>query len=76
MDVKIRSNDEIDAYSESDLEKEKQHLLEKVSPNEIIDYIKNSIEILLNMKDDDYEEIKQELKKQKQESKALKNKLK
>jgi len=43
------------------LEKEKQHLLKNVSPYDVIEYVKNSIEILLNMKDDDLEELKEEM---------------
>jgi len=43
------------------LDKEKQHLLKNVSPFDVIEYIKNSIEILLNMKDDDIDELKEEL---------------
>jgi len=36
-------------------------LIKNVSPYDVIEYIKNSIEILLNMKDDDIEELKEEL---------------
>lgn len=66
LDVKIRSNDEIDDYDERDLDKEKQHLFENVNPYEIIEYIKNSIEILLNMKDDDMDELNEKLTKVRQ----------
>ena len=63
--MKIRSNEEIDNYSENDLEQEKLELMQKTNPLEILDYIKNSIEILLNMKDDDYEDLWQEFVKAK-----------
>ena len=53
---------QIDAYSGGDLDREKDHLM-SINPHEIIEYIKNSIEILLNMKDDDYDEMKEELVK-------------
>lgn len=53
--------EEIDEYTDEDLDNEKQHLLKNVSPFDVIEYIKNSIEILLNMKDDDIDELKEEL---------------
>lgn len=42
----------------------------------MIEYIKNSIEILLNMKDDDIEELREELNRVKQWEKAMVKKLK
>jgi hypothetical protein len=35
--------------------------MKEISPFDVIEYIKNSIEILLNMKDDDLEELREEL---------------
>ena len=43
----------------------------EVNPYDVIEYIKNSIEILLNMKDDDYDELKEEVCKLKQNQKGL-----
>ena len=51
------------------MDREKEHLF-NINPHEIIEYIKNSIEILLNMKDDDYNEIQQEMVKMKQREKG------
>ena len=49
--------------------------MEGVNPYDVIEYIKNSIEILLNMKDDDYEELKNELVKVRQRENALRKQL-
>lgn len=54
LSVKIRSNDEIDHYDEDSLSKERQKLLE-MDPFTVLDYVKTSIEILMNMK---YEQSK------------------
>jgi len=64
-------SEEIDQYNEDSLWKEKEHLLKEISPFDVIEYIKNSIEILLNMKDDDIEELREELNRVKQREKAL-----
>jgi len=45
-------------------------LFEKVNPYEIIEYIKNSIEILLNMKDDDMDELNEKITKVRQREKG------
>jgi hypothetical protein len=49
LSVKIRSDDEIDNYTEEQFKIEKQQMLE-VDGFTLIDYIKSSIEILMNMK--------------------------
>ena len=45
-------------------------MFEKVNPYEIIEYIKNSIEILLNMKDDDMDELNEKITKVRQREKG------
>ena len=52
LSVKIRSDDEIDAYDKGMFEQEKQDLKE-VDGFKLIDMIKTSIEMLMNMKIDD-----------------------
>lgn len=49
LSVKIRSNEEIDNFGEDQLSKERSKL-RNVEPYTILDYIKTSIEILMNMK--------------------------
>jgi len=49
LSVKIRADDEIDNFSESQLEKEKDGMKE-VDGFTLVEYIKNSIEIMMNMK--------------------------
>ena len=49
LSVKIRSNEEIDAYNEEILAEERERLRE-TNPFTILEYIKTSIEILMNMK--------------------------
>lgn len=55
LDVKIRSSDEIDKYDTNQYEKERVKL-EKLPLLNIIEYIKASIEILMNMKLDENEQ--------------------
>lgn len=52
LNVKVRSNEEINNYDESMFEKEKQKLRE-VNSHTILDYIKSSIEILMNLKSEE-----------------------
>jgi hypothetical protein len=52
LSVKIRSNEEIDNYNEEKLVTERTKL-QQVSPFMILEYIKTSIEILMNMKMED-----------------------
>lgn len=49
LSVKIRSDEEIDNYTEEQFKKEKEALRE-VDGFTLIDYIKSSVEILMNMK--------------------------
>jgi len=57
LSVKIRSDEEIDAYNKDQFDKEKKELTE-VDGYSLIDQIKTSIEILMNMKiDEGNEEI-------------------
>lgn len=54
LSVKIRSDEEIDAYNKQKFEQEKKELKE-VDGYSLIDYIKQSIEMLMNMKMDEQE---------------------
>lgn len=54
LDVKIRSSEEIEKYDTEEFEKERAKLGQLTLMN-IIDYIKSSIEILMNMKLDENE---------------------
>jgi hypothetical protein len=47
--VKVRSSDEITSYNQENLDKERDKLRE-INSLLIIDYVKSSIEILLNLK--------------------------
>lgn len=67
LNVKVRSKDEISVYSEDKLTEEKE-LLNDASIRSLINYIKTSIEILMNLKVEDYIIIK------KQEKNANRNK--
>jgi hypothetical protein len=57
LSVKIRTNDEIDLYDENrlEIEREKLRTTNKVDELTLIDYIKLSIEIMMNMKYEDFE---------------------
>ena len=55
LDVKIRSSDEIDEYDTVKFQKEKDKL-EQLELITIVEYIKSSIEILMNMKLDESEQ--------------------
>lgn len=52
LNVKVRSNEEISNYDESVFEKEKDKLRE-LSPHTVLDYIKSSVEILMNIKSEE-----------------------
>ena len=55
LGVKIRKNDEIMNYNNDLLKNERDELLqENHSAITLIDYIKNSIEILINLKNEEY----------------------
>jgi hypothetical protein len=49
LSVKIRSDEEIDNYTEEQFKQEKE-MMKDVDGFTLIDYIKSSIEILMNMK--------------------------
>lgn len=55
LSVKIRSDDEIDSYTEEQFREEKKQMRE-VDGFTLVDYIKSSIEILMNMKIEDTNE--------------------
>lgn len=57
LSVKIRTNDEIDGYNEDKLAQERDKLKHgnRVDEMTLIEYIKLSIEILMNMKHEDFE---------------------
>jgi len=61
MDVKIRNKDEIVGFTEDQFKSECVELYDLDSQT-IINYIKQSIEILLMMKDDEYSEVISNLK--------------
>ena len=52
LSVKIRSDDEIDNYTEEQFRLEKKQMRE-VDGFTLVDYVKSSIEILMNMKIDE-----------------------
>jgi protein associated with RNAse G/E len=53
LNVKVRSKDEISDYDEDDLLKERENLL-MTSPLDLINYIQTSVEILMNIKVEDF----------------------
>ena len=53
LNVKVRSKEEISKYSEEDLAKERENLY-LTSPIDLINYIQTSVEILMNIKVEDY----------------------
>lgn len=55
LSVKIRSDEEIDNYTEEQFKQEKE-LMKEVDGFTLIDYIKSSIEILMNMKIEENEQ--------------------
>ena len=57
LNVKVRSKDEISEFNEDKLEEEKEKLSES-SILSLVGYIKTSIEILMNLKVEDYMENK------------------
>ena len=56
LSVKIRSDEEIDGYNE-ELFKEEKRQLREIDGFTLIDYIKSSIEVLMNMKVEEQDEI-------------------
>ena len=53
LNVKVRSKEEISKYSEDDLAKERENLY-LTSPIDLVNYIQTSVEILMNIKVEDY----------------------
>ena len=53
LNVKVRSKEEISNYSDEDLLKERENLY-LTSPIDLINYIQTSVEILMNIKVEDY----------------------
>lgn len=66
LSVKIRSDEEIDNYNEDQFKIEKDQMKE-VDGFTLIDYIKSSIEILMNMKIEENEHTPKRTKKKKPE---------
>ena len=64
LNVKVRSKDEINNYDESDLVKERENLY-MTSPIDLITYIQTSVEILMNIKVEDYLSHKKDNEKRK-----------
>jgi hypothetical protein len=62
LNVKVRSKDEISDYDEDDLLKERENLY-MTSPLDLINYIQTSVEILMNIKVEDYLVHKKEVDK-------------
>lgn len=55
MDVKIRNKDEIDAFGDHEFKAELVQIYE-IDTEVLVSYIKQSIEILLIMKDEEYQD--------------------
>ena len=53
--IKIRSTEELDKINEYNLHDEKKALLQSVSSFQILEYIRSSIEIIMNLKIEDLE---------------------
>lgn len=62
LNVKVRSKEEINDYDEDDLVKERENLY-MTSPLDLINYIQTSVEILMNIKVEDYLVHKKEVEK-------------
>jgi len=60
LNVKVRSKEEINGYEEEDLLKERDNLY-LTSPLDLINYIQTSVEILMNIKVEDYLSHKKEV---------------
>lgn len=71
LSVKIRSDEEIDNYTEEQFKEEKEQMKE-VDGFTLIDYIKSSIEILMNMKIDENDNWSSTYKNQKPKNKNKK----
>ena len=69
LNVKIRSQEEIQAMSDDLMEREKEKLA-KVDTLDIIDYVKHSVEILMHMRIDEFELFKESWNNQEKLRKA------
>lgn len=69
--MKVRSKEEISSFHEGKLEEERDGL-ERAGVLDLINYVKESIEILMNVKVEDYMEMK---KLDDEDDKAAKKKL-
>ena len=59
--MKVRSNEEINKYNDDMFEQEKAKL-RQVDPHTVIEYIRSSVEILMNLKQEEFEENKKKTK--------------
>ena len=53
--IKIRSTKELDKINDGNLKTEKEKLIENVDSFQILEYIRSSIEIIMNLKIEDLE---------------------
>jgi hypothetical protein len=53
--IKIRSTEELDKINDGNLKTEKEKLIENVDSFQILEYIRSSIEIIMNLKIEDLE---------------------
>lgn len=70
LNVKVRSKDEINDFDEQCLEEEKEKLLD-TTIKDLINYVKTSIEILMNLKVEDYLAIQKHEKETKKKKGEL-----
>jgi len=73
LSVKIRSDEEIDNYTEEQFKKEKEALID-VDGFTLIDYIKSSVEILMNMKIEENDNNSSKIEKSKKKKSINENK--
>ncbi len=53
--IKIRSTEELDKINDGNLKTEKEKLMDNVDSFQILEYIRSSIEIIMNLKIEDLE---------------------
>jgi hypothetical protein len=70
LNVKVRSNDEITKYDHDMFDQEKDKL-RQIEPSTIIEYIRSSVEILMNLKQEEFEANKKGRKKAKSKPQKL-----
>lgn len=66
--IKIRSTDELDKINDDNLKDEKRKLMTSVDCFQILEYIRSSIEIIMNLKIDDLEKNEGKKKEKEEES--------